>query len=64
MIWKNKLKNAADDADKLDLQKKLAKQWDDDNQPAPAAFYYQAIAQKENTFEDWLTAGNHFNDAY
>ena len=58
------LKNAGDDAAKLGLQKKLAKQWDDVNQPAPAAFYYQTIAGKENTFGDWLTAGNHFNDAF
>src|ERR1700748_1142533 len=28
------LKNATSDEDKLSLQKKLAKQWDDDNQPA------------------------------
>jgi tetratricopeptide (TPR) repeat protein len=58
------LKNAPDDVARLSLQKKLAKQWDDVNQPAPAAFYYQAIAGKENTFGDWLTAGNHFNDAF
>ncbi|MBS1504824.1 MAG: tetratricopeptide repeat protein [Bacteroidetes bacterium] len=60
----NQLKNAATDADKLTLEKKLAKQWDDDNQPAPAAFYYQAAAQKDNTFDDWLNAGNKFNDAF
>jgi tetratricopeptide (TPR) repeat protein len=58
------LKNATTDADKLSLQKKLAKQWDDDNQPAPAAFYYQAAARKENSFGDWLNAGQRFNDAY
>jgi tetratricopeptide (TPR) repeat protein len=58
------LKNASSDAVKLSLQKKLAKQWDDVNQVAPAAFYYQAIARKENKFEDWLTAGTHFNDAF
>jgi tetratricopeptide (TPR) repeat protein len=58
------LKNATNDADKLSLQKKLAKQWDDDNQPAPAAFYYQAAARKENSFDDWLNAGSRFNDAY
>ncbi len=58
------LKNANTDADKLSLQKKLAKQWDDDNQPAPAAFYYQAAARKENSFDDWLIAGQRFNDAY
>jgi tetratricopeptide (TPR) repeat protein len=58
------LKNASADADKLSLDKKLAKQWDDDNQPAPAAFYYQEAAQKGNSFDDWLNAGNRFNDAY
>src|SRR5271165_5443639 len=44
------LKNAPDAAARLSLQKKLAKQWDDVNQPAPAAFYYQAAARQENTF--------------
>jgi tetratricopeptide (TPR) repeat protein len=58
------LKNASGDADKLSIQKQMAKQWDDDNQPAPSAFYYQAVARKENTFENWLAAGSHFNDAY
>jgi tetratricopeptide (TPR) repeat protein len=60
----NQLKNASDDAAKLNLQKKLAKEWDDVNQPAPAAYYYQAIAGKENTASDWMIAGNHFNDAF
>ncbi len=60
----NQLKNANGDEAKLSLQKKLAKQWEDVNQPAPAAFYYMAIAQKENTYTDWLTAGSHFNDAF
>ncbi|MDB5123115.1 MAG: hypothetical protein JWP94_1244 [Mucilaginibacter sp.] len=58
------LKNAQADAAKLNLQKKLAKQWDDVNQPAPAAFYYQAVARSENSFANWLSAGNHFNDAF
>ena len=58
------LKNASSDAAKLDLQKQLAKQWDDDNQPAPAAFYYLEVARKENTFADWMDAGSHFNDAF
>lgn len=57
------LKNASG-ADELKLQKQLASQWDDVNQPAPAAFYYQAMARKENKLEDWLNAGNRFNDAY
>jgi tetratricopeptide (TPR) repeat protein len=59
-----KLKSAASDADKLSLQKQLAQAWSDVNQPAPAAFYYQAIARQENTAQDWINAGNHFNDAY
>lgn len=57
------LKNASGD-DLLKLQKQLASQWDDVNQPAPAAFYYQALARKENKPEDWINAGNRFNDAY
>lgn len=60
----NQLKNTSDAAAKLVLQKKLARQWDDVNQPAPAAFYYQAIAGTENTFDDWSIAGTHFNDAF
>jgi tetratricopeptide (TPR) repeat protein len=58
------LKNASGDADKLNLQKALAKAWDGINQPAPAAFYYQAVARTENTAANWIAAGNHFNDAY
>ena len=58
------LKNTADEAGKLNLEKKLAKLWDDVNQPAPAAFYYQEVARKENKFEEWANAGNRFNDAY
>ena len=54
----------ASGADAVSLQRELAKQWDDVNQPAPAAFYYQALARKENKLEDWLNAGNRFNDAY
>jgi len=59
----SQLKNAPEN-DKPALQKQLATQWDDDNQPAPAAFYYQAVARKDNKFEDWLNAGNRFNDSY
>jgi len=58
------LKNAGSDADRLKLQKELAKKWDDVNQPAPAAFYYQAIAGTENTYQDWVNAGDRFNDAF
>jgi len=58
------LKKAIDESDQLKFQKQLAQHWDDVNQPAPAAFYYQAIARKENTFSDWLTAGTRFNEAF
>jgi len=58
------LQKASAGADKIKLQKQLAKQWDDVNQPAPAAFYYQAVARKENTFDAWMNAGNRFNEAY
>lgn len=58
------LSKAMDESARLALQKKLAKLWDDVNQPGPAAFYYQAVAEKENKFEDWVNAGSHFNDAY
>jgi tetratricopeptide (TPR) repeat protein len=58
------LKNAGSDAEKLKLQKQLAQKWDDVNQAAPAAFYYQAIAVKENTYQDWINAGDRFNDGY
>jgi tetratricopeptide (TPR) repeat protein len=59
----SQLKNATSDADKLRLEKQLAQQWDDDNQPAPAAFYYLAAAHKDNALSNWLNAGNRFNEA-
>ena len=58
-----KLKTAPDAA-KPSLQRTLAALWDSATQPAPAAFYYQAIAQKNNEFADWVNAGNRFNEAY
>jgi len=59
----NQLK-AAPESGKLVLQKQLATNWDDVNQPAPAAFYYQDVARKENTLQDWINAGDRFNDSY
>jgi tetratricopeptide (TPR) repeat protein len=59
----NQLKNAPEN-NKPELEKQLASQWDDDNQPTPAAFYYLSVARKENKYEDWLNAGNRFNDSY
>jgi tetratricopeptide (TPR) repeat protein len=58
------LKKATTDAQKLQLNQELAQQWDNVNQPAPAAFYYQALGKSTNSFQNWLTAGNRFNDAY
>ena len=57
------LKSSADD-EKLDVQKKLAQNWDDVNKPAAAAFYYEMIAVKESNFKNWLTAGDRFTEAY
>ncbi len=58
------LKNATSDTEKQSLEKDLAHTWDDVNVPAPGAFYYLSLARKDNTLENWLSAGNHFNDAY
>ena len=57
------LKSSGDDH-KLAVEKKLAQSWDDVNKPAPAAFYYEMVAQKESTFENWLVTGDRFTDAY
>ncbi len=59
-----RLKSSASDKEQITIAKDLAHTWDDLNVPAPAAFYYLSIARKENTAENWLNAGNRFNDAY
>lgn len=59
----NQLKAASGDK-KLALQKQLATSWDDVNQPAPAAFYYQAVARAEDKAQDWLNAGDRFDNAF
>lgn len=58
------LQKATVDEERLPIEKDLAKTWDDLNVPAPAAFYYLSVARKENTLQNWLSAGDHFNDAY
>lgn len=58
------LKLAGSEAQKAEVQRQLAKAWDDVNQPAPAAFYYQSLAREGDKFDDWLNAGTRFNDAY
>jgi tetratricopeptide (TPR) repeat protein len=55
--------NAASDAVKPSVQRSLAALWDAAVQPAPAAFYYLAIAQNTKQFDDWVNAGNRFNEA-
>ncbi|OOQ57614.1 tetratricopeptide repeat protein [Mucilaginibacter pedocola] len=55
--------NSASLAAKPSAQRALAALWDAAVQPAPAAFYYQEIARQTNTFEDWVNAGNRFNEA-
>lgn len=57
------LKSASEN-EKVDLHKKLAQQWDDLNQAAPAAFYYELIAQKDPGFTPWLKTGDKFTEAY
>ncbi len=58
------LKQAGSEKEKESLQRQLAREWDDVNQPAPAGFYYLELARRHNDFNDWLNAGNRFNDAY
>jgi tetratricopeptide (TPR) repeat protein len=58
------LKSATSDNAKSAIERQLATQWDDDNQPAPASFYYMELARKGNGFNDWLNAGNRSNDAF
>ena len=54
----------ANNDEKLSLEKALAQKWDDVNEPAPGAFLLEEIAIAENTYKNWLAAGNHFTDAY
>lgn len=58
------LKSAGGEKQKTEIQRLLAKTWDDVNQPAPAGFYYLDLARSQNKFDDWLSAGSRFNEAY
>ncbi|MDB5012051.1 MAG: tetratricopeptide repeat protein [Daejeonella sp.] len=62
-ILEDSLKSASE-TEKTILLKKLAQKWDDVNQPAPAAFRYESIAQRENVFSNWLKTGDRFTTAY
>ncbi len=50
--------------EKLQIQKSIAQKWDDVNQPAPAAFAYEAIAEVEPSLSNWLITGDRFTTAY
>lgn len=58
-----KIKNASE-SDLVELQKELGQKWDDVNQPAPAAFAYEAVAEKQSNYENWLKAGTKFTEGY
>lgn len=59
----NALKNAEGE-EALKLTQQLARKWDDVNQAAPAAFYYEMLAKKLPGYDNWVMAGNRFTDAY
>lgn len=50
--------------ERVETLKKIAQQWDDLGQPAPAAFYYEEIATNNNNFANWKKAGDLYTDAY
>lgn len=52
------------ESEKLNIQRRLAQEWDGVDQPAPAAFYYELIAEEEKTYTAWLKAGDKFTHAY
>lgn len=56
--------NSSSASDLVELQKELAQKWDDVNQPAPAAFAYEVIAEKQANYENWLKAGDKFTEGY
>ncbi len=55
---------SADGAKKIELQKQLAKKWDDVNQPAAAAFSYEEVANAEPNYANWLVTGDRFTSGY
>jgi tetratricopeptide (TPR) repeat protein len=48
----------------IKLQQDVAKKWDDVNQPAAAAFAYEAIAIEKPSYSNWLITGDRFTDGY
>lgn len=55
---------AAPEGEKLPLYKKLATLWQDVNQPMPAAYAYEEVAENEPSLESWLKTGDLFTDSY
>ena len=55
---------SAEDAEKISLQRQLANKWDDVNQPAPSAFYFELLAKAGNNYSDWIKSADLFTDAY
>lgn len=55
---------SAEGAQKIELQKQIAKKWDDVNQPAAAAFSYEEVAKASPSYENWLIAGDRFTEGY
>lgn len=56
--------NSADETERLTIAGQLAQKWDDVNQPAPAAFYYELIAKAKPGSGNWLKTGDRFTAAY
>ena len=56
-------KSASED-DKAKEAKLLAKKWDDLEQSVPSALYLEIVANKEQTLNNWLTAGDTFMKAF
>lgn len=55
---------SAEASEKVKLQRQLASKWDDVNQPAPSAFYFELLAKSGNNYADWIKSGDLFTDAY
>ena len=54
----------AEASEKVKLQRQLASKWDDVNQPAPSAFYFELLAKAGNNYSDWIKSADLFTDAY
>lgn len=55
---------SASEDDKAKEAKLLAKKWDDLEQSVPSALYLEIVANKEQTLNNWLAAGDTFMKAF